>query len=762
MIRIALMTLATAILVAPAAAAAQETPAAPGSCGEYEGIVCQGWFSDDADVVNDDAAIEDAIAALVAHYGNQIAVVTVTASPHGTPIEFANDLANAWGVGDAAANDGIMVMVDITNRRTEMTTGSGVRPLDYSRVTGAGNSFFQRGDFDSGIIAIVGSLEQELASAATETAGGPNPAAPTGDGGAPGGLVAGALAAAALVGGGIGLAAARGRHRERIKLERAELVDGDVSALDPAGHELPLVSDYALPFQGRAPTATTSAVVTALGKLQEAVKPGDPDAMGAAWAAGLVTVIDRDRLTASTAVPLELRISAEQPILEGALQAAIAAAVDDEDSDEVFATKRQELQRIIASLRPHRIAYARYRIGQMISDRLVKTAMGYATLTDDGERFLEAGPALDPGSVVTTSVAELDGVYTTARIKAARLESLYEQLPASTTRPAVAAALADLSDDVDASYLRYETVRKELEDRGDLLSRDGLSIPAIAALLLMNNDADDVAEFVSAYETNRGNGIEPDTAVEYSLAGLSSPAEISRIRTEADRLGLPIALTAALLRSRADGPEVYQQLSDELPTDRVKGDARRTIAAILAISLEPAQAIRRWTDARDALAALGLVGSYADVAAAFGASDPRGSRTFALAYAAQRQALMRSSIDDADRFAPELAHEGTSGQVDTWSGSPIPRGLGTFDPYTLLFYHWVITKGHRGSYGWEPIYRDNSWSHDSGSWWGGGGTFGSGGGAWSGGSSWGGSWSGGSFGGFGGGGGFSGGGGSGW
>jgi hypothetical protein len=158
------------------------------------------------------------------------------------------------------------------------------------------------------------------------------------------------------------------------------------------------------------------------------------------------------------------------------------------------------------------------------------------------------------------------------------------------------------------------------------------------------------------------------------------------------------------------------------------------------------------------------------VAAAFGASDPRGARVFALSYAAQRQALARSTIDDADRFAPELAHEGTRDQTDTWTGQPIPRGLYNFDPFTLLFYHWVITKGHHGSYGWEPIYRDQSWSQDRGSWWSGAGGFGGwgGGGGFSGGggggSSWGGgSWGGGGgFGGFGGGGGFSGGGGGGW
>ena len=147
----------------------------------------------------------------------------------------------------------------------------------------------------------------------------------------------------------------------------------------------------------------------------------------------------------------------------------------------------------------------------------------------------------------------------------------------------------------------------------------------------------------------------------------------------------------------------------------------------------------------------------------FGASDRRGPRRFALAYAAQRQALAASTVDGVDRFAPELAHDGTQQQTDSWTRDRIPPGLYDFDPFTLLYYHWVITRGHHGSLGWEPIYKDHSWRDDRGSWfgdgfkgWGGGGGFSGGGGS----SSWGGSFGGGGFGGWGGGGGFSGGGGS--
>jgi hypothetical protein len=301
-------------------------------------------------------------------------------------------------------------------------------------------------------------------------------------------------------------------------------------------------------------------------------------------------------------------VSDEQPILEGALQAAIRDTLEvDPDDDATFEVKRQELLRIIASLRPHRIANTRLRLGRMMVDRTVKTALGYAILTDDGERVVEAGPALDLNQSLQESLAELEVVYATAREKAAKMEALYRQLPSSTTRPAVAAALADLSDDVDASYRRYEALRQTLETRGAMLSRDGLSIPAVAALLLMNNDAEDVGDFVTAYEANRGRGIDAETAVEYALAGLTHPGEIGRIRSEADRLGIPISLTAALMRRRQDGPEVYRALADQLAGAGVKGDTRRTIAAVLAISLEPAQAVRRWSEARHALAGLGLV-----------------------------------------------------------------------------------------------------------------------------------------------------------
>ena len=249
------------------------------------------------------------------------------------------------------------------------------------------------------------------------------------------------------------------------------------------------------------------------------------------------------------------------------------------------------------------------------------------------------------------------------------LSTVYGKLPDTTARPAVAAALADVEDDADRAVARYETVRTELERLGSRLVNDRLEIEAIAALLLMNNSDGNVPQFASAYATNRDLGFPPDEAVEYALAGLTHRKEIERIRDRSDDLGIPVSITAALIRSRDDGVEVFEELLSELPVEEESTPAtRRTIAAILAISLEPAQAVRRWTEARQMLGRLGLEGAYADIAAAFGASDPRGPRQFVLSYAATRQALANSDIDDADRFAPELAHEGTKYQTDTWTG----------------------------------------------------------------------------------------------
>jgi hypothetical protein len=757
-----LVFLVMSVLLAMPSAFAQETNF---ECGTYRQVECAGFFSDSAELVEDDSAIEEAVGRIVTRYGNQIAVVTVTDSAPESPAEFAQNLGNEWGVG-GPDQDGIVVLVDITARRTEVRTGAGLT-IDGSRVAGAGDSFFGVGDFATGLLAIVGSLEQALedeAAGITDSGGAPAPQPGDRDPG-DASFLGWILGAAALGTGGLLAARSRSKRKDERLAVRLQLVDDQLRRLDVPGHEMPQLAEYTLDGGSAAAEITTADAIAALRAIDAGRQPDDA-AVPALRVAGLAAVIDTARLLADTEIPLELAAAGERDILEQAVQAAARGAQDREAGDEHFEVQLQELTRLVESLRPHRVAADRRRFGLAMADRTVATNDGPVALTDLADRFLEAAPAFDPAAPLPSSLDEFANVYETATLKTDRLEKLIERLPDTTARPAVAAALADVSDDLDASVEEYEQLRQKLKTIGSALEADGLDIPAIAALLLMNHDETNATEFVDAYNTNRRRGHDPGEAVELALAGLRHPSDIELVRAEASRLGLPVSITTALLRRRDDGPAVYEQLLRELADEGISGDSRRTIAGILAVSLEPAQATIRWLEARKALADLGLEGAYADVAAAFGASDHRGPRRFALAYAAQRQALARSKVEGADRFAPELAHDGTQRQTDSWTRDRIPPGLYDFDPFTLLYYHWVITRGHHGSFGWEPIYRDQSWGGDRGSWWnegfsgwGGGGGFSGGGG----GSSWGGGFSGGGFGGWGGGGGFSGGGGgSGW
>ncbi|MEA2025035.1 MAG: TPM domain-containing protein [Actinomycetota bacterium] len=732
-----LFALALFVVVAAASPAGAQRETV--ECGEYQGVVCQGYFTDETGVIDDPQRIEDAISRVVGHYGNPIAIVVVQNSRGADPADFAADLANAWGVGGLVDENGILVLVSLDERRTEVVNQTGVS-IPSDAIAGSARSFFSAGDFEGGLLAIVGSIEQALAGTLVEESAADR-------------FPIGAIFFFGIVGifiysfVRIVFGAKRERRKEEHN-EREELIDADLADLEPSGADLPRYADYSVPV----PVVTdvsTSTGVTELWRVASG-HPTDPDVMRSLWSLGLLEVVDRARLVAETREPLDLRASEERALLENAVQEsaddALGAGLDDVE----FESRRRNLNRLIASLRPHRVAAARRRTGDALVAELIPSPIGDVSVTPLGLAVADASPAFDGDAPLSESVAEYRAASVEAEVKIDRLERLYEHLPESTARPAVAAALADLDDNTDRAIERYESVRASLAAEAAGLTADGLDPAAIAALLLMNRNERNTREFLDGYRRHRDRGFDPAEAVEFALAGLMTDGAVDRVRAVTRRLDLPISITAALLDRRDDGPEVYEYLRDELAA-YTSSDSARTIAGVLAMSLEPTQAMRRWLSAREALHQFGLIGSYADVAAAFGASDPRGPREFAVAYAAQRRALSDSSIDDADRFAPELAHAGTGGQTDTWNGTPIPGGIASFDPFTFFFAHWVITRGVSGSYGWEPVYADASWSKDRGSWWGGGGGFGS-----SGGSSWGGSsWSGGSFGGFSGGGGFS-------
>ena len=736
--------------------------AAPSGCPTFDGYSCDGYVTDVAGVLDDEPSVEAVAARLVEDYGHQIAVVVVQ-DVSGSVNDYAIDLGNTWGVGSADLNDGIVVVVSIDDRFTAIEGGPGLdfEDSEADAIADLGGAFFGSGEFDRGVEAIISGFDQTFAADAAEF---DRPFRQDIGGGL--GLL-GVVGGAAAVGGGVWWVRNRGRRREEETRRRGTIIDGILEQLKPAGHEVTLPDDFYVVPSSRG-AARAGDVEDVLAHITDERTVPVSDALDAAWGHQLIGVLDAQRVAAERKMPLELEITGEQDLLEKGVQQADRDALTASSKSD-FEVKVGELSRLVGSLRPYRIAEANQRLARQIAHRSVDTGRGPVIVTDLGERFVRASPVLPDDVALTQSLDMLNSAYAEATAKTDRLEEIYESLPVDKARPAVAAALVDLEDDVGDAVSKYEQLRAVLNEQAPELERDGLSVPAVAAFLLMNNDESAVSEFIETYDEHRELGVAADDAIELAMAGLRSTKELEDIRAEAGRMGLPVSITAALLRRGGEAVESYSVLERQLTEYEVTAETGKTIAALLAISLEPSQALRRWVAAREALHSLGLRGTYADVAAAFGASDPRGPEQFALSYAAQRQALARSSIDDADRYAPELAHQGTRGRRDSWTGEPIPPTLYDFDPFSMMYLHWVIGGGHHWGAGWSSVYTQPSWSVDRDSWFGdgfgGGGGFG-GTGSWSGGSGWGSSWSTGGFstGGFGGGGfgGGGGGGGGGW
>ena len=778
---ITMAALIPAVLIPTAPAVAQS----PDECPLYEGLTCQGFVTDDAQVLQNRLALEEVVDGMIAQYGHEVAVILIN-DPSGGTESFAKGIGETWVVKDRDGQaGGVVIVIDPDGRELWITAGPALQNVipAASTLTNVAGPSFRSGDYDSGVAAILGTIEAsfDIEARGGISIGGGSDGGSTGTGtttstpteNTTDGVSLFPLVVLGLVAfGGLSSMGSRRKVGERRDLEkerRGQEVDDALDRLETSAADLPDLRSYEVP---EPPPSGAPSTVDAAGALQRVVDRAgshDEDMLRALWSRDLLDVIDANRLASDTEVPLEMRATDDRDLLDDAVQDAAREALQvRKGDDDGFQVRLRELNALVASVRPYRVAEARRRFAQTVLDRVAPTSFGATVVSDRGERFLKSVPVID-AETLDDALAELDAAYDEAQHKVSRLDIIHARLPDNAARPAVAAALTDLDDDPSQAVNRYEQVRRDLKERSALLERDQLDVDSIAALLLLNNDELSVNEFVQLYRVHRENRMKPAMAVEYALAGLTTEREIARVRQYADGEGIPVAIVAALMRNRDDGIAVYKELERDLITHDIKGESRRTIAGILAASLEPAQAERRWLDARKALGELGLVGSYADIAAAFGASDARGPRKFALAYAAQRQALSRSSIDDADRFAPELAHTGTSRQNDTWTGAPLPAMLRGFDPFTFFYLHWITTASYSGGrVGWEPVYSDASWQSDRDSWFGGGFGTGSGGFGGGGGSSWGGGgWDSGSFGGFGGGfggggGGFGGGGGGSW
>jgi uncharacterized protein len=120
-----------------------------------------GWVTDSVNILSDrtENRLNQIISQLESENGTEIAVVTVPkTSPSRSPKEFATELFNYWGIGKGDRDNGILLLISVGDRRTEIETGYGIESiLSDAKV---GNIIetqitpqFKKKNFDEGTLA---------------------------------------------------------------------------------------------------------------------------------------------------------------------------------------------------------------------------------------------------------------------------------------------------------------------------------------------------------------------------------------------------------------------------------------------------------------------------------------------------------------------------------------------------------------------------------------------------------------------------------
>lgn len=128
-----------------------------------------GWVTDMADVLEDAAEqrLNVRISQLQHDLGVEIAVVTLTDVDAATPKQFATSLFNHWKIGDAEANNGLLVLLVMGDRRLEMETGVGLEGVLSDGWLGSMQAkqmvpLFKDGRFGAGLEEGVAAVEARL------------------------------------------------------------------------------------------------------------------------------------------------------------------------------------------------------------------------------------------------------------------------------------------------------------------------------------------------------------------------------------------------------------------------------------------------------------------------------------------------------------------------------------------------------------------------------------------------------------------------
>lgn len=146
------------------------------------------YVNDYADVISsgDEAQIRSLLAELEATDGVQLTVLTVRSlsdyNTGDTSIEqFATNLFNEWGIGDASRNDGVLFLVAVDDRELRIELGSGYGAAYNGRMQRIIDQiivpYFRQADYSLGIFegsrAIVADLRGEVYESLAETNGTP-------------------------------------------------------------------------------------------------------------------------------------------------------------------------------------------------------------------------------------------------------------------------------------------------------------------------------------------------------------------------------------------------------------------------------------------------------------------------------------------------------------------------------------------------------------------------------------------------------------
>jgi uncharacterized protein len=150
------------------------------------------WVADVADVLPPEveSRIDARVDALHRDLDAEIAVVTIPSAGATSEKEFATSLFNTWGIGDAQADNGLLVLLVLDTRRIEMETGYGLEPLLPDGWLGRLQTEqmvprFREGDYAGGIEAGIGAVDTRLRETPEETrtgADGTTPGTPGGSG----------------------------------------------------------------------------------------------------------------------------------------------------------------------------------------------------------------------------------------------------------------------------------------------------------------------------------------------------------------------------------------------------------------------------------------------------------------------------------------------------------------------------------------------------------------------------------------------------